>query len=274
MAAYVRGQGFKTKNEVNTKLDTYNSKNVEDRVKSLMYEILNARKELRVISIRVFSPYESIQDLKQEGEALQQKILFLCHELQTGKSMLIQGMRAMGRNARKLEGQPLDDQDAKQKLMRAARAAWNEVERLGKLIKEIDEVLNQAEEVMAESVETLAKKSTEQDTSRSNKREPRLPYPRMMRPGISTLPNDQSPPRLGSAGSSDLETSLSKIPAASISSMNNVYPGRMEEKIRSPMAMESRTGPRMDQAGFNGSYVAGDSSRATGNFQSDVIGDW
>ena len=288
----------------------YNQRGAENRARSLMYEILNVCKELRLVNIKIFAPYESIQDLKKQGDALKQKLSSLCHDLEAVQSTLIQAMEAMERNARKLESQPLNDPVAEQELRRAAQAAWNEVKRLEQLIKEIDEVLSQATEAMVESDELLVKLSSDRDTPHFNKRQPQLPSLDNILVGfdaargipslshgnysISSLTNDQGPPLLGGAASSGLETSLRKIPAPSVGSieihadpytgglyMNDAYFGRLElgyepnDPVAGPMATGALYGgPIMAQAGFDGSYMAYNPGGISASFQHATMGGW
>lgn len=293
----------------NSKLNTYDQKNAEYHAKSLMTEILNAYKELRSVNIKIFAPYAAVKDLKQQAEALRKKISSLCHALESVKSTIIHALRAMERNARKLESQALNDPAAVQELRRAARAAWNEVNRLGQLIKEIEEVLRQAEENTSESDELLVKALSKHDTLRFNERDPRPPYQDNILTGfdatrgilsldhdnhaLSSLTKNQEPPLLGSADSSDLETTLKKIPDPSNGNVeihgnpssgglyaDDFNTGRVNLKydtydpIASPIANGAQGSHMMDQANFDGSYRAYGSGGVTTTFKPSVFGDW
>lgn len=288
----------------------YDQKSEENRAKSLMHEILSVCQKLRLVSIQIFEPGQDIQDLKQKSDALKQKISSLCHDLESVKSTLTQAMEAMEANAQRLESQPLNDPAAELELRRAARAAWIEVERLKRLIKEIDEVLSQAAEAMTESDELPFKSPLEGDTLRFNERQPQLPSLDNIMAGFdaahgipslnhgsndfSSLTYDQAPPLLGGSASSGLETSLRKIPAPSVGSkeihadpytrglyVNDAYYSRRELSYDpySPVAGAMATGAQyggsiMAQAGFDGSYMANGPGGVSARFQQSTMGGW
>jgi len=101
--------------------NSYSQKEAEDLAGSLIYEILNTSKELRTVNIRMFDPHESIQNLKQLGDALKEKLSSLCNDLESVKSPLTKAMEAMERNAQKLERQALNDLSAERLLITCRR---------------------------------------------------------------------------------------------------------------------------------------------------------
>lgn len=287
-------------------MERYGQKKVEDHAKSLIFKLNYTRKELRSVNIMIFAPYAAVQNLKEQGHDLKQKILSLCRDLGIAKGTLGQAMAAMERNAWKLASESLHDTANEQQLGRAAKAARIEAERLRKFIKKIDEALNQSEESITESDELFVKFSKEYENVGSNKKEKESSYPindlsdsyaTYRHPSYSydtdrfpLLTKGQDPPLLDSTGPSGFEESLRKIPPASSSSsgfddnpsavvlnVNDSHSGsaNLNHEPYNPTCNNMITGAQrwqsLAQEDFNGNYDIGP---ANATFQSNVSGDW
>jgi len=122
---------------------------IEERVKFLIQEILVASQTLRLT-----------RDL-----SLGDRIWTFCRELSAAKNLVVQAMEAMKGNANRLEAQRLNNPDEELELNRAAEIARAEVERLSRIIEEIDAVLTMAD-AMHELEKTLDQERIQPGRSR------------------------------------------------------------------------------------------------------------
>jgi len=318
----------------NHALDAYDLNNAEKRSKSLIHEILGTCQELRFLNQQTLRLKQEIQevegrvdssedmadagrklqqhrrDLEQGSNAIIQKISSLSYDLESAKGILIQAAQAMEANAQKLESQCLNNPTAELQLKRASEVALAETERLRQFIEEIGEALNQAMEAMAGSDEQSGKPPYDPAIPPFSERQPKPPDLDNILAGFDTargIPSgnygsygassstyDQGPPKLRSASSSGLESSLRKVftpspgrlrihadPYTGGLYVEDGYYGRVEfsydpyDPVVGPMATGARYGsPIMAQAGFDGSYVAYGPGGVSALFQPGAFGGW